>query len=175
MAKIYQGAGAEDTQSSAELELLNEFKKLPDEFTVVHSVTWITHNSREHGSIGEADFIIAHPSHGILIVEVKGGAIYIEDNKWYSRSKSGAVHEIKDPCGQADRSRRALGDWLRHDGYSPAKRGKNKKWLAGEFFWLFLSYLYPNKPTNIIWNDAKMRPRCAKTGFAPPTRNPKNA
>ena len=61
MARIYLGTGSDDTTSGAERDLLGRFEQLPDVFTVNHSVKWITHNSREQGSVGEADFVVAHP------------------------------------------------------------------------------------------------------------------
>ena len=115
MARILQGSGAEDTQSPAEQDMLSYFEQLPDEYTVIHSVKWITHNVREHGSVGEADFVLAHPEHGVLVLEVKGGQIKVERNVWSSLSRNGTVYTIKDPFAQADRSRYALLDWLHND------------------------------------------------------------
>ncbi len=115
MAKIYQGSGAEDTTSQAERDMLDRLEALPDDFTVIHSVRWITHNTREHGTVGEADFVVAHPAHGVLILEVKGGEIRVERNQWISRDRFAADHPIKDPFAQADRSRYALLEWLKND------------------------------------------------------------
>jgi hypothetical protein len=115
MARLYQGAGAEDTTSQAERDLLERFEKLPDDYVAIHSVKWITHNAREHGSVGEADFVVAHPQHGVLILEVKGGEIRVTRNEWVSRDRFGTDHAIKDPFAQADRSKYPLMDWLKHD------------------------------------------------------------
>lgn len=113
MAKIYYGAGHDDTSSQAELDLLARFETLPDDFTVIHSVPWITHPSA-NGTVGEADFLIIHPKHGVLVTEVKGGAVRTErkgkETVWHS-----GPHEIKDPCQQADRNRWALDKWLKND------------------------------------------------------------
>jgi len=115
---VLRGAGADDTTSDAEVELKERLEALPPPFTVIHSVKWITHESK-YGSVGEADFLIAHPQHGVLVLEVKGGEIFTEregnSGQWYSRSRSGRVNEIHDPCVQAERSCRALHDWLEHD------------------------------------------------------------
>ncbi|MCL4250306.1 MAG: AAA family ATPase [Anaerolineae bacterium] len=110
--KVHRGAGSDDTTSDAELLLYERFEKLADPFVIFHSVRWITHDSRNFGSIGEADFIIAHPAHGVLVLEVKGGEISIEAGQWLSRDQRGMLHEIKDPCAQAERNRWALVDWL---------------------------------------------------------------
>ena len=121
LRKVYPGAGSEDTSSQAEIELLELFDELPDEFTVIHSAKWITHDTRQHGTIGEADFVVAHPQHGVLILEVKGGEISVERNKWFSTDRYRTKHRLKmDPFDQAERSRFALLTWLQND-----KRTKN--------------------------------------------------
>jgi superfamily I DNA/RNA helicase len=114
MAKIYHGAGHDDTSSPAEEALFERFKALPPEYTVFHSVPWITHPSKR-GTVGEADFIIAHPSRGLLVTEVKGGLIDVKQGNWTSTSRSGKVYDIKDPCQQADRSVYNLQRWLQRD------------------------------------------------------------
>jgi len=105
--KVHRGAGSDDTTSDAELALYEAFEKLPDTFTVLHAVKWF---ARTLGTVGEIDFLIAHPDYGVLILEVKGGAILIEKGRWFS-----GKYEIKDPCEQAERNRRALHDWLADD------------------------------------------------------------
>ena len=114
--KIYRGAGSDDTTSDAELELYESFEKLPDEFTVFHSVKWF---GKSKGTVGEVDFIIAHRTHGILVLEVKGGEVTLErkgnNSEWTSRDQNGRIHSINDPCEQAERNRRALWDWLAED------------------------------------------------------------
>lgn len=113
MAKIYHGAGHEDTTSQAELDLLKKFEELPNAYTVIHSVPWITHPSKD-GTVGEVDFLIIHPEKGVLVTEVKGGKIRIERrgkrSVWFSNQ-----WEIKDPCAQAERSRWRLKTWLDND------------------------------------------------------------
>lgn len=107
--KVLRGAGSDDTTSDAELALLEIFEKLSAVFTVLHAVKWFAHT---RGTVGEIDFLIAHPDHGVLVLEVKGGDVYIENGVWYSTNQAGRTHEIGDPCAQAERNRRALGDWL---------------------------------------------------------------
>ncbi len=52
---------------------------------------------------GEADFVLLHPDRGLLIVEVKGGAVRLEGRGWWRGDT-----QIKDPFRQAARSRWAL-------------------------------------------------------------------
>ncbi|MEQ8676534.1 MAG: NERD domain-containing protein [Aggregatilineales bacterium] len=112
MGNVHRGAGSDDTTSDAELQLYDAFEKLPKKFTVLHAVKWF---ARTLGTVGEIDFLIAHPDYGVLIMEVKGGDINIANGRWYSTSQTGRTNEIKDPCEQAERNRRALGDWLDSD------------------------------------------------------------
>ncbi len=112
MGNVHRGAGSDDTTSDAELLLYEAFEKLPKPFTVFHAVKWF---ARTLGTVGEIDFPIAHLDYGVLILEVKGGDIHIANGRWYSTSQSGRTNEIKDPCEQAERNRRALGDWLEND------------------------------------------------------------
>lgn len=110
--KVHRGAGSDDTTSDAELRLSEAFENLPEPFTVLHAVKWF---ARTLGTVGEIDFLIAHPDYGVLVMEVKGGQITIENGRWYSTSQTGRTNEIKDPCEQAERNRRALHDWLELD------------------------------------------------------------
>jgi len=69
--------------------------------------------------VGEVDVIIAHRQHGVLVLEVKGGQVALErkgnNSEWISRARNGRIHGVNDPCEQAERNRRALGDWLAED------------------------------------------------------------
>ncbi|SFH38177.1 NERD domain-containing protein/DEAD/DEAH box helicase [Modicisalibacter xianhensis] len=63
---------------------------------------------RQRGDIrSEADFILFHPRHGLLVWEVKGGGVSYENGVWYSRNRQGK-HQIKDPVKQADTIQGAL-------------------------------------------------------------------
>ncbi|MBK9751379.1 MAG: NERD domain-containing protein [Chloroflexi bacterium] len=115
--KVLRGAGSDDTTSEAELALYTAFEKLPDEFTVLHSVKWFSKS--EKGTVGEVDFLIVHPQLGVLVLEVKGGVVSMEQrgnqHVWTTVNYFGKAVEIKDPCHQADRNRRALREWLQTD------------------------------------------------------------
>jgi len=100
------GAGV----SAAERILFKEFaRQLGPDWTVLHSVHWL---AREGGRSrdGEADFLLAHPRHGVLVLEAKGGTITRDGATlaWSSRDWGGVEHAIKDPFEQAERSMYAL-------------------------------------------------------------------
>lgn len=81
---------------------------LGDGWTVFHSYSWLR-PTRSHKSTplreGEADFVLIHPQHGLLIVEVKGGDVqYLpEEGLW---KQNGSL--LRDPFNQARRNMHAL-------------------------------------------------------------------
>lgn len=111
--KVYRGAGSGDTTSAAEMDLYERLNNLGGDFVAFHSVAWIGQGRR---SVGEIDFLIAHPDYGVLVLEVKGGGLEVRrignSNQWYSRDRFGNVYKISDPCEQAERNRRELHNYL---------------------------------------------------------------
>jgi len=104
----------EDPKRSAELNVFNALKSLPDLYVIFYSSHWQKHNFYEGVKEGEADFIIAHPELGFIVLEVKGGAIYYkaESDQWYSQDRTGENHQIKNPVEQARKSHYLLVDEL---------------------------------------------------------------
>ncbi len=68
----------------------------------------------KHPQDGEADFVIAHPDRGVLVVEVKGGTIRRDgkSGRWMT-STSGITNGIADPVEQAKDSKYVLLDRLK--------------------------------------------------------------
>ncbi|MBL9182982.1 MAG: NERD domain-containing protein [Verrucomicrobiaceae bacterium] len=86
--------------------------QLPPEVVVFHSYPWLRPERHERsGKVnlheGEADFVILHPRFGIMVVEVKGGHVYYDQQtmRW---ERHGARHEMKDPFVQAAKNMHAL-------------------------------------------------------------------
>lgn len=97
---------------------------LPDEYVVMHSLPWLRpdrdlrgHPLRE----GEADFVIVHPRRGLLVIEVKGGDLTLEDRTWRRRG-AGGQKEIRDPFEQARRNLHALLDAVEESARPPVRR-----------------------------------------------------
>ena len=66
----------DDPHRDAERLLYTAFsRRLGDAFTVFHSVAWLSRPHDAGARDGEADFIVAHRTGGIFVVEVKGDAI----------------------------------------------------------------------------------------------------
>ncbi|MCC7362111.1 MAG: NERD domain-containing protein [Anaerolineales bacterium] len=111
-----------ETLSNAEKELYRRFAtQLPAEFHVFHSVSWQVPDVRYGASDGEADFLLAHPNLGIMVIEVKGGLIRYDGLQahWYSGSAS-----IKDPFDQAKNNKYSLQKLLKGDPYF------SSRWLS---------------------------------------------
>lgn len=107
MAIIYRlDEGASDVPQS-ELEILRAFSRLADDWLIFHSVRWQSLRGGRQGD-GEADFVVAHRLHGLLVLEVKGGGIGIKAGQWQSVDRRGQVHPIKNPYTQATQSKHAL-------------------------------------------------------------------
>lgn len=110
MAKIYPPRLPQfildDPKRSAERKVFNELKTLPDPYVIFYSSTWQKHNAYSGVEAGEADFVIAHPDMGFIVLEVKGGAIFYKSDldQWYSQSREGTIYPIKNPLQQARRS-----------------------------------------------------------------------
>ncbi|MEA2010535.1 MAG: NERD domain-containing protein [Actinomycetota bacterium] len=96
--------------SPSEKPVYRALEKLPDPWRVFHSVAWQSLRKGRQGD-GEADFVLIHPRHGLIVIEAKGGSIHIRDGKWFSSNKKGS-HPI-DPFEQATASKHALVGYLR--------------------------------------------------------------
>lgn len=105
MAHMYPKRLLDDVSSSAERKLYELFRhKLSDEFTVFHSVAWLASADDGRAQDGEADFLIAHPELGVLVMEVKGGRIELDgpSEQWFSVDRYGNKHLLnRSPYAQA--------------------------------------------------------------------------
>ena len=92
--------------------------QLPSDYIVYHSYPWLRPRrhettNKEFLQPGEADFVILHPQQGLLVLEVKGGAIEFRpgSHSWIrTETWSGRQYEIQDPFLQAERNKYALRD-----------------------------------------------------------------
>jgi hypothetical protein len=95
----------DDPRRKAEVRVYDRLAEvLDDSFHVFYSSPWLGTDRLGNEKDGECDFLIAHPEHGILAIEVKGGkeiSFDPRDGQWRSMDHGGFVHKIKDPVAQA--------------------------------------------------------------------------
>lgn len=106
----------DDAPQSERIVLRALAKALSDDFYVYHSLSFI--EKKPTIKEGEADLVIFHRKYGLLILEVKGGGISIENGQWFSENYVGK-HTIKNPFDQARKAKHALMDKIKkkHSGY----------------------------------------------------------
>lgn len=94
----------DDRRKKAEVRTYRKLAAaLDDHHQVYYSSPWLGTDRYGAELDGECDFTIAHPIHGFLAVEVKGGGIDYnpEENRWISTDVNRIRHRIKDPVKQA--------------------------------------------------------------------------
>jgi hypothetical protein len=115
MARMFPERLPEQVESAAERRLFEELSaQLDNSYTVIYSAKWLAQHERGRARPGEADFVIAHPERGLLVLEVKGGGIgrAATDDRWYSVDRYGKQNAISDPVEQAKRNYYALQEKL---------------------------------------------------------------
>ena len=157
-----------DPRCSAERLLYEALARLDNEYRVFYSVAWQARTNRG-ATDGEADFVVAHPDLGLIVIEVKGGGISYDARlkQWYSTDRNGVTHDIKDPADQARTSHHRLLEKL-------ADMPKwNSRWLTIGHMVAFpdvhVGYvaLRPDLPPSIILDAASMADldRALRAGF----------
>ena len=106
--------------SIGEERVYETLHSLPDDYTVLYSLSWVGRDERY--SVGEADFVILHPNHGILVIEVKSGEITCKDRQWFQTNTSNRTTIKIKPLKQAERNKHALIDFLEDSHVSPIPR-----------------------------------------------------
>jgi hypothetical protein len=128
MARMIPEAPGADVESKAEVRLFDHLRDdVSNDFVAFHHVAWLMPGGKRRPSQGEADFVIAHPEHGLLVVEVKGGTISYDGatGRWSSQGREG-IFEIKDPFEQARRTAFSLRKLLER-----SKRVKDDRFFVG--------------------------------------------
>lgn len=110
-----------DYLSYAEKEAFYILKNgLSDEWIVIYSLRWITDDDIFlDKSEGESDFVLIHPSYGVLILEVKGGIINCINGQWSSVASDNTRRFIKNPEKQANDAKFNLLNIFRKNNVNP--------------------------------------------------------
>ena len=89
-------------KAASELCLARACQHLPDGWHLFFNVHWIYRDDILHAELpGEADAVVYHPEHGIAVIEVKGGGIQREGERWFSIDSHRRWHPIQSPLEQA--------------------------------------------------------------------------
>lgn len=118
MARCIPDPDIATSESGAELRLFAALgAQLGDDYTVLHSVAWISKPKGAGPRDGETDLLVCHPRHGLLVVEVKGGRISLDyrNQRWTSTDRNGTIHDIKNPFDQARRGKFGLLEKLKEN------------------------------------------------------------
>lgn len=117
MAVFIPDLKPEDFNNSyGEMKVYEALRSLNDHYVVFYSLSWIglDDSKKAKDAIGEADFVICHPSKGILVVEVKSGEIGYKDGYWVQTNTRSRVSKRIDPLVQARKSQFEIMDRLNH-------------------------------------------------------------
>ncbi len=98
----------ENIGAHAEQRVFDALKSLPSPWQVFPTVEWRLLRG-EGEAIGEADLVIFNPQLGLVIFEIKAGAVYVKDGQWLYASD---LIMKQSPFSQARRNRYALMDKL---------------------------------------------------------------
>ena len=68
------------------------------------AIFYPSHVTDFHGSEGEANFVVFHPSKGVLSIEVKAGDIGYRGGNWIQTNRHTGEEKVIDSLGQAAES-----------------------------------------------------------------------
>lgn len=94
---------------AAEQIVLDVLAALPLPWQVFPTVEWRVQQPWGE-QIGEADVVVFHPHHGVVVIEIKGGAVHTVQGEWFYGSGRSMGQS---PVSQARRNRYALADKLK--------------------------------------------------------------
>jgi hypothetical protein len=107
----------DDRRYRAEVKVYDALsEQLPQGWHVFYDVGWLNRFRPEKPlRDGQADFVVAHAHHGVLVLEVKGGAVRFDAprQQWISTDTRGEDHALKNPFRQAKDSKYTLIEKLR--------------------------------------------------------------
>lgn len=100
MARFYPTIDDDFHGSDGEIQVYQALQQLSDGYVVFHSFRWLGEPG-QYRSEGEGDFIIFHPTKGILSIEVKSGGIGYKEGSWIQINRRNQSEKRINPLGQA--------------------------------------------------------------------------
>ena len=138
MARFYPAFVGDFHGSEGERLAYHALETLGDDYTVFHSYCWLGDGVRTAAQ-GEADFLVLHPRHGILTIEVKAGGIAYEGGAWQQTNRNTGETKVIYPFQQAERSRQRVLAELQ-------KRMQQNVSLVGKAVWFTSVQIPQGKP-----------------------------
>lgn len=133
--------------------------QLDRHWTVFYSRPWLGLTATGEEIDGECDFVVVHPDHGVLAIEVKGGGISYDPvlDQWLTRNRLGVRARIKDPVHQA---RAAKHELLR-------KLKEMRQWPSGLYIRIRHGVVFPDAeaPPGNLGADRPASIFCCRPGM----------
>ncbi|EPK7316667.1 DNA/RNA helicase domain-containing protein, partial [Citrobacter freundii] len=150
MAKMIPAFGPIDNDSYGEKTVYTLLKEgLSDDFTVIHSLPWLSSAARHLGMklppSGEIDFLVLHRIYGVLVLEVKSG-IYRVDGPIFVHIKTNTKVDV---VKQTRNNVHGLARWL---------GGATTLRLRIGYGFIFPDSYFDDKVINAAMVDASVRP-----------------
>jgi hypothetical protein len=109
MARMIPEVFFDLNDSHAEKRVFKALKNnLDEDWTVFHSYTMLGENHCQRLIDSEIDFLLFHPTKGLLVLEVKGGQISCSNQKWFQNGKQ----MKQSPANQAKHCKYNILDYL---------------------------------------------------------------
>lgn len=99
MARMIPDVDAASIQNRGERMFYEAASRLPDTYTIIYGYSYLQYDGED--TVREADFIIIHPTHGFLVVEVKQGETAYHAGQWHEVKQGRYVPLHKNPVEQA--------------------------------------------------------------------------
>lgn len=116
MATFIPDAKPDDFNNSpGEKKVYESLKLLGKDYTIFYSLSWISIGNDR--TIGEADFVVFNPTHGIMVIEVKSGEIEYKNNTWFQTNRNTGKKKEISPYDQARKSQFELLERFRNYAY----------------------------------------------------------
>jgi hypothetical protein len=151
----------EDRYRRAEVTVYDRLAQaLGSDWTVFYSRPWLGLTPTGAERDGEADFVLANPKLGFLMLEVKGGGISYDPSTetWRSTDRNSVRHKIKNPFEQAKKAKYGLLEKLR----------QRRDWPQNRFVRVRHGVIFPDaeNPPGGLGADMPRELICCRPGLA---------
>ena len=111
MPSYFPALPAEWSGPRSEYKFLQRLQQLTEPYQVFWQLQFLWEQPQQQAKPrlrqGEIDVVLLHPRWGLLVLEVKGGGISLQERQWWSKNDKG-MYAITDPFEQARRNMQLL-------------------------------------------------------------------